>query len=374
MLAEQTLRPGERTAILHAAKDIRTYKLMQAIGFGRLVSKTQEQRTRQLLAELSDQEQQDVAHWSQAIAELQGSQPGPDRFLKQRVVLMMGILGVRGFFEWALIAEDEAVEELSIHAGNIADQPTAEGWTRIATDERLHVANMKQDVVGMEAWEMGGGGGVRDVIFGANDGLVSILALVAGVFGAVTDSQMVLIAGVAGAVAGTISMGAGAYVSSKSEQEVTQKEQKRKGWGRKQSPEEEQEELVGFYEDRGFARTTAETIAERVAKQMAQTESLSIGEETGLTNAEEWTPPKAGLLTGLSFLIASLIPILPFVFFGPVPAAILATVASIAAMFLVGASKAIFTRQNWWRSGLEVMIVGTLASIATFIIGQFIPI
>ncbi|MBU7026681.1 MAG: VIT1/CCC1 transporter family protein [Theionarchaea archaeon] len=141
---------------------------------------------------------------------------------------MMRILGTRGFFEWAIIAEDESIEDLAILAGNIDDVATSEEWMRMASDEWLHIERMKKDILGMEAWEMGGGGGVRDVIFGANDGLVSILALLAGVYGAITESHPILIAGIAGAVAGAISMGAGAYLSSKSEQEVTQKENRRK--------------------------------------------------------------------------------------------------------------------------------------------------
>jgi hypothetical protein len=174
------LKPQERLAILQAAEDIRTYKLMQATAYERLAGKTREPRTRRLLAELSEQERQDIQHWSAAIADLRGDRSSAGRLLPQRVGLMMGILGVRGFLEWVLIAEDEAVEALSVQAGNIADLPTAEVWTRVATDERLHVVNMKQDVLGMAPWEMGGGGGVRDVIFGANDGLVSIATFVIG--------------------------------------------------------------------------------------------------------------------------------------------------------------------------------------------------
>ena len=105
----------------------------------------------------------------------------------------------------------------AIQAANINDLATSEEWTRIASDERLHVERVKKEVLGMEGWEMGVGSGVIDVIFGTNDGLISILALVAGFYGAVTEHHLILIAGVAGAVAGAISMGAIAYLSYKSE-------------------------------------------------------------------------------------------------------------------------------------------------------------
>jgi VIT1/CCC1 family predicted Fe2+/Mn2+ transporter len=286
---------------------------------------------------------------------------------------MMSILGTRGFFEWAIIAEDESAEGLAILAGNLTDSTASEMWTRIASDERLHIERIKKQVLGMEGWEMGGGGGVRDVIFGANDGLVSILALLAGVYGAATESRLILIAGVAGAVAGAISMGAGAYVSSKSEQEVTEKENQRKGIRKKQSPEEEREELARFYQTQGFKKQEAEAIASRVSAEMELRAEYTIGEEVGLTSEEAWPPIKAAILTGLSFAIASVIPILPFAFMEVTPAAMTAAIASIAALFGVGASKAIFTRKGWIGSGLEMMAVGTLAAAATYAIGLLIP-
>jgi VIT1/CCC1 family predicted Fe2+/Mn2+ transporter len=354
---------------------IRDYKLMQAICYNRLVNKTESERLQQMLLAMSSREEEDARDWTAAIQGLsqQGAKPVNTRMLRLRVALMMSLLGTRGFMEWAIIAEDESIEALAVLAGNLEDQEASETWTRIANDERLHIEHTKKEILGMEGWEMGGGGGVRDVIFGANDGLVSILALVAGVFGAVEQSNFVLLTGVAGAIAGTVSMGAGAYVSSKSEQEVTQKEQQRKGIRKKRSPQKEMEELVSFYQVQGFARSTAIGIAQRVSERVEQTEALTLGEELGLTSDEEWPPLKAGLLTGLSFMIASLVPILPFALLDITPAAITAGIASLVFLFLIGASKAIFTRQNWIRSGLEVFGIGTLAALITYMIGLVFP-
>ena len=366
----------ERIVLLDAAKKIHTYKLMQAKGYDRLIKKVKDERTRRLLAEISANELGDVESWSQKIEQLADGdrKSGRVSFLNQKISLMMGILGTRGFFEWSIIAEDEGVEDLAIQAANIGDLTTSEEWTRIASDERLHVERMKKEVLGMEGWEMGGGGGVRDVIFGANDGLVSILALVAGVYGAINESYPILIAGIAGAVAGAISMGAGAYLSAKSEKEVTEKESDRKGIKRKGTPEEEKEQLVRFYQARGFKKQEAEAIADRVASEMESRAEYTIGEEVGLTSEESWPPIKAALFTGLSFAVVSLIPILPFAFMEVNPAVITAAIASIACLFGVGASKAIFTRQSWIRSGLEMMAIGALASVATYAIGLVIPV
>lgn len=370
----EKLSDFERDGLIVYTRDILTYKLMQARGYALLAAKATEKKTVQLLKALCQQEEKDVDYWQKQLLALDESQPlHLSPAFELRVRIMMGLLGARGFLQWAMIAEDESVEELLILAGNLQDGSSSETWVRAASDERLHLNRMKQEVLGMEVWEMGGGGGVRDVVFGANDGLVSILALVAGVFSATTDSQPVLIAGIAGAIAGTVSMGAGAYVSSKSEQEVTQKEQERKGVRRKQTPEEEQEELIRFYQSKGFERGRAEAIAARVTDRMETMREYTIGEETGLTSEEDWPPAKAGLLTGLSFLIASIIPILPFALMEVRPAAVTALIASVIFLFLVGASKAIFTRQSWIRSGLEVMLIGTVAAAATFVIGLLLP-
>jgi len=374
MMTELTDR--ERKALLETAKKIHTYKLMQAKGYERIANKARDERTKRLLMGISTDEVKDSEYWVEKIGELKGERETLTGtfFIDLRIGLMMRILGTRGFCEWAIIAEDESVEGLAIQAGNISDMAASEIWTRIASDERLHIERVKKEVLGMETWEMGGGGGVRDVIFGANDGLVSILALVAGVYGAITESHLILIAGVAGAIAGTISMGAGAYLSSKSEREVTEREGERKGIRKKGTPEEEREELVRFYQARGFKKQEAEAIASRVSSDMESRAEYTIGEELELTSEESWPPIKAATLTGLSFAVVSLIPILPFAFMEVTSAVITAVIASVAALFVVGVSKTLFTRKSWIRSGLEMMAIGTLAAAATYAIGLAIPV
>jgi len=363
----------EREALLKNASEIFSYKGMLSIAYMNLASKAGDEITKNLLSEMGTNEANDAEDWNKVMQTLNESTAlKPTSLPRQRVRLMMVILGSRGFLEWALIAEDESVEAMSILAANVKDKETSDYLIRVVSDERLHVNRMKKELLGMEAWEMGGGGGVRDVIFGANDGLVSILALVAGVYGAVTDSKLILITGVAGAIAGTISMGAGAYLSAKSEKEVTQKENQRKGilTG---THEQKIASLIEIYQKQGFSKRESEAVAERVVEDIELQSQQSIGEVTGLTTEDDWPPSKAGLLTGISFMVASIIPILPFALLEVTPAAIAAMVASIAALFGIGASKAVFTRSSWVRSGMENLVIGTLAASATYIIGVLIP-
>jgi predicted membrane protein (TIGR00267 family) len=363
----------EKRRLLNAAKKIHAHKLVQIKGYRILVKRARDERMKQLLLRISEDEAKHAEFWSDRIEELGVEREGKIRdYLRDRKVgLMMSILGTKGFFEWAIVGEEEGIQDLSIQAEKIRDTDTSETWSRFASDERMHLERMKTEVLGMEAWEIRGGGGVRDMIFGANDGLVSTLAFVAGVFGAITDPHIILLSGIAELFAGTISMAAGAYQSSKSELEVLERESQRKESKKGRTPEEEREELINFYQEEGFKRGEAEAIVARIAEEKelpAQAETL---EALGLAPEELGNPVKAGVLCGVSFGLAALVPILPFVFpIGSWEALIASAVATVATLFGVGAMKTIFSRKNWVRSGLEMMVIGASAAAITYMIGK----
>jgi predicted membrane protein (TIGR00267 family) len=226
------------------------------------------------------------------------------------------------------------------------------------------------EVLGMEAWEIRGGGGVRDMIFGANDGLVSTLAFIAGVVGAITNPSIVLLSGVAELFAGTISMAVGSYQSAKSELEVFERESQGKDAARRKTPEQARAELIRFYEAEGFKREEAEAIVDRTIKDTELPVHVGALEELGLAPEELGNPIKAGVLCGVSFGLAAVVPLLPFVLPIGIWEALIASVAGTAAtLFGVGAMKTIFSRRNWVRSGLEMMAIGASAAAITYIIG-----
>jgi len=367
------LTDDERRSLLNAAKKIHAHKLVQVKGYRTLVKRARDERLKRLLVQISDDEGKHAEFWSSQIEKLGGKREGATRvYLRRRKVgLMMNILGTKGFFEWAIVGEEEGIEDLAIQAEKIRDRDTSETWSRFASDERLHLERMKTEVLGMEAWELRGGGGVRDMIFGANDGLVSTLAFVAGVFGAITDPYIVLLSGIAELFAGTISMAAGAYQSSKSELEVLERESQRKKFKKGRTLEGEREELMEFYQEEGFRRGEAEAIVDRIAMQREQPMQAASLEDLGLAPKERGSPVKAGILCGASFGLAAVVPILPFVFqaLSCVEALVVSIVATVAALFGVGAMKTIFSRRNWVRSGLEMMIVGASAAAITYMIG-----
>jgi len=373
-MSVKELSVEERRRLLNAAKKIHSHKLVQVKGYRTLVKRASDERMRQLLIRISDDEEKHAEFWSERIEELGGRHEGGARaYLRDRkVASMMSILGTKGFFEWAVVGEEEGIQDLAIQAEKIRDMPTSETWSRFASDERIHLERMKTEVLGMEAWEIRGGGGVRDMIFGANDGLVSTLAFVAGVVGAITDPYIVLLSGVAELFAGTISMGAGAYQSSKSELEVLERESQRKRVKKGGTPEEEREALIKYYEAEGFKRGEAEAIVDRIAEQKELPAQEGALEELGLAPEELGSPVKAALLCGVFFGLAALVPILPFVFPGLAcgDALMVSAVGTLATLFGVGAMKTIFSRKNWIRSGLEMMVIGASAAAITYIIGK----
>jgi VIT1/CCC1 family predicted Fe2+/Mn2+ transporter/rubrerythrin len=362
----------ERKGILDAAKKIYTHKLIQAKGFDILARKSKDERIKQLLLRISDDEASHTKFWFERIKELGGRCQGATKtfFRDWKVNFMMRILGTKGFFEWTVVGESEGIQNLAIQAEKIREKTASETWSRLASDEKMHLERMKTEVLGVEAWEIRGGGGVRDMIFGANDGLVSTLAFVAGVVGAITNPSIVLLSGVAELFAGTISMAVGSYQSSKSELEVLERESQRKKSKKGATTEEEKEELMKFYEAEGFKRGEAEGIADRIIKEKELPLQVSALKELGLAPEERGNPVKAGVLCGVSFGLAALVPILPFAL--PISiweALTISVIGTVATLFGVGAMKTIFSRRSWARSGLEMMGIGSSAAAITYVIG-----
>ena len=363
----------ERKKLLEASKKIYENKVMHTKAFGILTKKAKDQRMKQHLEKITSNEANHAEFWFQRIVELGGkSQFGENSFLRDlRVGFMIRILGMKGFFEWGVEGESDGIEDLAIQVEKMRKEGPSRIWSRIACDERLHLESLKTEVLGMDAWEVHGGGGVRDMVFGASDGLVSTLAFVAGVVGATTDPSIVLLSGVAELLAGTISMAAGSYESAKSELEVLEKESRRKQVKACKTVGGEREELVRFYESEGFERGEAEAIADRVIKENEpplQTEHL---ESLGLAPKELGNPLKAGALTGLFFCLAALVPIFAFTFpLDVFDALMISVIASVITLFGVGVLKTIFSRRNWFWSGLETMAIGAAAAGITYVIGS----
>jgi VIT1/CCC1 family predicted Fe2+/Mn2+ transporter len=224
-----------------------------------------------------------------------------------------------------------------------------------------------------EAAHIPGGRSVRDLVFGANDGLVAAFAVVSGVHGAAVSTRIVLLAGLAELIGGTIAMGLGAFLAAKSEREFILAERAREEYEVEHFPEEEKREVRGIYEAKGFKGEALEAIVRQVTCDPKFWVDTMMAEELGLGGAPSGSPVRSGLVTGLSYALGATFPVLPYALpFGPTSAFAATVVLTLVALFGAGATKTVITGRPWARSGIESMLIGALAASATFLAGRWI--
>jgi predicted membrane protein (TIGR00267 family) len=178
-----------------------------------------------------------------------------------------------------------------------------------------------------------------------------------------------LISGLAGMLASTLSMGAGAYLAAKSEAEVYEAEISRERAEVEENPEEEIEEMSLFYQLQGFTPEESQKMAERLAQQPEQLVQAMAQSELGLSEhrfPNHWT---AATSAAISTAIGAFVPIIPFFFTGGMTAVAISFGISLAAHFLVGALKSLITIRSWWASGLEMTWIGIIVAVVTYGLG-----
>src|SRR5262245_4895965 len=221
-----------------------------------------------------------------------------------------------------------------------------------------------------ERWHGRGGSWVADAIYGVNDGLGAVFGIVSGVAGATNNQQhFILISGLAGMIASSLSMGAGAYLAVKSEAEVYEAEIAREKAEVEENPEEEIEEMSLFYQLQGFSPEEAQRMAERLGENPDQLVQAMAQSELGLSEHRFPSPWKSSASAAISTAVGAFIPIIPFFFMSGLAAVVWAFAISIVAHFLVGAMKSLITLRSWWASGLEMTIVGMIEAAVTYGLG-----
>jgi VIT1/CCC1 family predicted Fe2+/Mn2+ transporter len=274
-------------------------------------------------------------------------------------------------------AHSRAVQE--IRSGRPADQreldrPAAQGPpppAACAAPERDPQARLDR-IIKRERWHRSGGGWISGAIYGANDGLAAVFGIVAGVSGATGGSTFVLTAGVAGALASSLSMATGAFLAERSEAEVTEANLARERQEIAEHPDEEKEELSLFYQLKGIDRDTADSLAEQLSRRPdAMLQALATEEFGGV--GDRGDPKEAALAAGISTGIGAIIPVVPFFFTTGTMAIVAAAIISLIAHFLVGAAKSLVTLRTWWSAGLEMTLAGVLVGGATYLVGLALP-
>lgn len=220
-----------------------------------------------------------------------------------------------------------------------------------------------------------GGNAIRAAVLGGNDGLVSNFSLVMGIAGATTNQQGVLLAGVAGLLAGALSMALGEWISVKSSQELYENQMQLEMEELEINPEGEKQELKLIYMAKGIPEDQAAEIVEELMKNKTLAHEVLVKEELGI-NAEELkgSAMEAALSSFFLFAIGAIIPVLPFMFTTGMKAIILSTIASAFGLFLIGAAITLFTGRNVWFSGFRQVFFGLAAAAVTFGIGKLIGV
>ena len=232
--------------------------------------------------------------------------------------------------------------------------------TREVDRERFRVANL---------------GRLREVVFGAQDGILSTVALVTAVAVGVgaSGTSTVLVAGLAAALAGMISMATGAYLGSRAEQDVQRSEIEREALELEENPAEELAQLVVIFQREGKSFAEAQALAEEISQDKDLWLNTLVEKELGISAEETTNPIKDGLVMGASFIIAALIPIWPYFFFDGSLAISVSVIGALTGLFGLGMGKGRLVQRSPLLQGFEILVIGAVSAGLGFILGDLIP-
>jgi VIT1/CCC1 family predicted Fe2+/Mn2+ transporter len=223
----------------------------------------------------------------------------------------------------------------------------------------------------------GGGrtGALRAAIFGVNDGLVSNLSLIFGVAGAGVANDIVILAGVAGLLAGAFSMAAGEYISVRVQREVFERLIHLEAHEIGSDPEAERAELAELYARKGLPRDLADRLAEELMKDPAVALDTHAREELGLDPGEGLgSPAAAAVASFVMFSMGAFVPLVAFLFSTGDDAVIVSAGLSAVALFGVGSAMTYLTGRNPLSSGIRMLLIGAAAAGITYFVGTILDV
>jgi VIT1/CCC1 family predicted Fe2+/Mn2+ transporter len=331
---------------------------------------------------IASNERRHASIWAERLERAGATVPpaGPPR---ARVRLIIGLARRLGTSAVADLVQALEGDEEQAYSDQLTPETAA-----IAADEREHAAIWRElegpqrpagvmtrsmSRTGQEAWHKGSRSGtLRAAVFGANDGLVSNLSLVMGVAGAVGDNHIIVLAGIAGLLAGAFSMAAGEYISMQSQREVFERQIAVEREEMRVMPDVEQAELAQIYRNKGLPSADAERVAAHLMEDPKIALDTKVREELGLDPDELGSPWGAAGSSFVAFAIGAVVPLLPFLLTTGTPAFVAALGLSFAALFLVGAGVSVFTGRNLLFSGARQVAIGAAAAAVTYAVGTLI--
>ncbi len=318
------------------------------------------------LRDLADFEERHATIWENLITHLRRRVPRKVRLWEHRVLIVLArIFGMGAVLPILHRIEVEGIKRYRGQASRWADPAAQEAFDEILPDEVSHEIEI---FVAMR--EKGRSGGtLRSAVLGANDGLGSILALVAGVAAATSSASFVVVAGVAGLIAGAISMAASGYISVKAEQDVYASQVSLQREAFEVAPEASREQLTEAYRAKGLSQPEAELVVKRLAENEDEFLRALLAEGRVIGEASFENPRRHDVYTGVAFVVAGLIPILPFLTLSVSTAIIAAVLFAAAALFLTGVLRTLSTLNSFAKGGVEMVLIGLGAAAVTYLVG-----
>jgi vacuolar iron transporter family protein len=257
--------------------------------------------------------------------------------------------------------------EDTMATNRLPDRPTARAYP--LAEVGAHIAEERRKVSVL--------GEVRELVFGAQDGLVSTLAVVATVAGATTDNLAVLVAGLASAMAGIFSMAVGEYMGSKSQAEIERGHLVRERKEVQERPKESEAEVAYLFMQEGMEAEEAWETAAVIARYPDSLLATMLAKELGLASDGQadavGTPLRGAVVMGGAFAAGSVAPIAPFLFTEGLLALSLATLFTGLVLFAIGVVKSRWTDRFWLWSGLEIVALAAVAGVAGYLFGTVLP-
>ncbi|MEJ7611301.1 MAG: VIT1/CCC1 transporter family protein [Ferruginibacter sp.] len=208
---------------------------------------------------------------------------------------------------------------------------------------------------------------LRDIVIGMSDGLTVPFALAAGLSGAVQDSGIIVIAGIAEIAAGSIAMGLGGYLSGKTEQDHYTNEVKREHYEVENLRHREIEETKEFFANIGLSKEIQEQATEEIARDKDRWVDFMMKYELGLEKPDPKRATKSALNIGISYAVGGIIPLAPYVLISDSQEALkYSVVATLICLFIFGFFKSRITGVNAWWGAIRVTMIGAIAAAAAF--------
>lgn len=337
--------------------------------------------------------------WASKLRELGADVPEPDgpRIRVRFIMLAARLLGTHAVTDLVKALEGDEEEaydaQSSPEVAAIAadEREHAVIWEKLSSTQKVgsigepgrdgvaiaRGAGSAAEVGARETWHRAGGrsGTLRAVIFGVSDGLVSNLSLVMGVAGAAAgNGSFILLAGIAGLLAGAFSMAAGEYISMQSQRELFERQIALERAEMEAMPEEEEAELAASYRSKGFTAEEAAQIAHRIFQDPDAALDMLVREELGLDPDELGSPWGAAAGSFVAFAVGAALPVIPYLFGGGTGITMISLGLSLVALFGVGAAVSLLTGRSLLFSGVRQLGIGLAAALVTYAIGSVIGI